>query len=448
MRVLTRFLVVALSLGLVGCNLFGKKNSSSSSASSNARAPASIERPQPTGGSGLDLTSSRTTAATTTGEVGGLLAGQVVDAYNRRPPVTYIRVVSTAQAGGTKAAPIEVSTDQQGYFTIQGLRPGRHYELIARASDGDKMMAGRAWVTPPDAKVLIRISEDFHSENVPPIPPPPNAQKKVDPPPPQWPDKDKASGGDAAPKSNETPAKTNAIGGPNRAELGQPDKEQPPPRTESIAQDNRTAANRNLLNINPQAPRQDGEKGAETAAAATTETAGAAGVAITPNVPTRVPSCRLLGKQLQNFALNDLNGQPWEFRKRQGRMVLLDFWGTWCPHCLQSIPELNRLQDQYARQGLEVIGIAYERGATPQERLSKVQRTCGLRRINYLVLMGSCDIDHERNCPVLTQFAIESYPTLILLDESGKIVWRCNQALDREKLETLERHLQRHLVTR
>src|SRR5205823_9687359 len=68
--------------------------------------------------------------------------------------------------------------------------------------------------------------------------------------------------------------------------------------------------------------------------------------------PTRVPSCILTGETLHNFALNDLSGQPWEFRSHRGRVVLIDFWGTWCLPCLQSIPHLRILQDRYGPYGL------------------------------------------------------------------------------------------------
>ena len=91
--------------------------------------------------------------------VGGILAGQVLDSYNRRPPATFIQVVSSQEPRG--GAPIEVAADSMGYFTIQGLKPGQGYELIARAKDGDRILAGRVWVTPPDPKVLIRVSEDL-----------------------------------------------------------------------------------------------------------------------------------------------------------------------------------------------------------------------------------------------------------------------------------------------
>src|SRR5439155_14974813 len=99
--------------------------------------------------------------------VGGILAGQVIDNYNRRPPPTSIQVVSAQE---TKGSPIDVPTDKNGYFTILGLQPGQRYQLIARARDGDHLLAGTTWAVAPDAKLVIRISEDLATANTPPLP--------------------------------------------------------------------------------------------------------------------------------------------------------------------------------------------------------------------------------------------------------------------------------------
>jgi thiol-disulfide isomerase/thioredoxin len=149
----------------------------------------------------------------------------------------------------------------------------------------------------------------------------------------------------------------------------------------------------------------------------------------------------LTGRQLDNFALNDLFGQPWEYRNNRSRLALLDFWGTWCMPCRQAIPHLNILQNNYGRYGLKVVGIAYEYG-TLQERLRKVQDVRNHLGINYQLLLGS---DFE-TCPVKTQFAIGNFPTMVLLDENSRIIWRC-EGFDAGRLQELEMliKLQLHL---
>jgi thiol-disulfide isomerase/thioredoxin len=170
--------------------------------------------------------------------------------------------------------------------------------------------------------------------------------------------------------------------------------------------------------------------------------APAHGLPPSPETATRVPSCVLVGRQLHNFALYDLNGQPWEFRQRRGRLVLLDFWGSWCLYCVQAIPHLNGLQQQFGPRGLEVIGIAYEDGM-PQERVHKVERVCRARQVNYRVLMGG----DRTTCPVRTQFAVSAWPTLVLLDEEGQILWR-GEGLNSQQIQELELLIRRRLSGR
>jgi thiol-disulfide isomerase/thioredoxin len=151
--------------------------------------------------------------------------------------------------------------------------------------------------------------------------------------------------------------------------------------------------------------------------------------------PARVPSCVLTGDTLYNFALRDVNGQPWEFRQRRGRVVLLDFWGTWCVPCLQAVPHLNILQSSYGPYGLEVVGIEYEREPVPlPEQAQRVHRVRQRLGINYRLLLAS---DSPYPCPVKSQFGVSQFPTLVLLSERGQIIWR-SAGLGPQELRELE----------
>jgi thiol-disulfide isomerase/thioredoxin len=156
-----------------------------------------------------------------------------------------------------------------------------------------------------------------------------------------------------------------------------------------------------------------------------------------PNVPVamQVPSCRLVGNRLDNFALNDLDGRPWQFRYRHGRLVLLDFWGTWCRPCVAAIPHLINLQRTYGAYGLEVVGIACEHSQGPDaaQRIRQMQNRLG---INYRLLLT----DSGDRCPVQAQFRVDHYPTLVLLDSDGQLLWRAEGADRFAELETTIRH--------
>ena len=161
-----------------------------------------------------------------------------------------------------------------------------------------------------------------------------------------------------------------------------------------------------------------------------------------PAVPAVVPSCVLTGNVLVNFALNDLDGQPREFRNLRGRLTLIDFWGTWCTHCVQAVPHLKMFQEYYGNYGLQVIGIAYEEGTVP-EQMQKVTRVRQRLGITYPLLLGG----DTYTCPVRTQFNIKAYPTLVLVDESGRIIWR-GQGLDKQHLAELDQLIRQRLGVR
>src|SRR5262249_53368854 len=108
-----------------------------------------------------------------TSAASGILAGQVIDSFSRPPGEAYILVSFPKEGAAKDKKPIEVQTNAQGYFTIAGLQPGKHYQLIARCRDGKRMLAGTTFATPPNPRVVIKISEDFVNKNTPPIPPPP-----------------------------------------------------------------------------------------------------------------------------------------------------------------------------------------------------------------------------------------------------------------------------------
>jgi len=65
------------------------------------------------------------------------------------------------------------------------------------------------------------------------------------------------------------------------------------------------------------------------------------------------------------FTLTDINGQPLRLADYKGKVVLLDFWATWCAPCRSEIPKLVEWQKQYGPQGLQVIGISMDDDAKP-----------------------------------------------------------------------------------
>jgi thiol-disulfide isomerase/thioredoxin len=428
--------MLALSLAMAGCKMFGKKPAGGSS------------NPAPNASAAADNRGRLDDRAAVPVGVNGLLAGQIIDGLNRKPPPTTIQVVATQDGKETGGAPITVkldpvTADNQGYFTIQNLQPGRTYQLIARAEDGSRKLAGVTWATPPNPRVTIRMSEDFAGKEIPEGAPPrrnqrsPQNEQRT----PQPEDKGKSPAA-----SIERPIVPKAsLGGEggrsatSGAELGTPMPRVPShetPAGTSVPNIENITGGDELTRRDPKVyipgPGRDGNDPSATS----------------PNdcaIRATVPSCSLSGRQLHNFALNDIDGKPWEFRKdRKGRLVLIDFWGTWCIPCQQAIPHLKDLQWRYGQWGLEVIGIAYESG-TSAEQARNVRRVAARLQTNYRMLLGT---GRDADCPVRRQFEVRQYPSLFLLDERGTILWQSREGLGPRELQELEFEIKRRLNVR
>lgn len=113
-------------------------------------------------------------------------------------------------------------------------------------------------------------------------------------------------------------------------------------------------------------------------------------------------------RQDADFTLTDLQGKSWHLRDLKGKVVLLNFWATWCPPCRKEMPDLQALYDKYKERGLVVLSISDEEAA-------KVSAFIAERKINYPVLL-----DPGRK--VAEEFVVEGIPKSFVYDRQGKLV--------------------------
>jgi thiol-disulfide isomerase/thioredoxin len=431
--------LLAVCLGLTGCSLFGKKNSQGGGGGG---APFLGARSEPSAPASAAPAGAPVTPASTTS---GVLAGQVIDPLSRRAGGVPIQIVDLDEPN--KSAPkarLDYEATSEGFFLISGLTPGHHYQLIARLKDGGKLLSGTVFATPPNPRLSIYLQEDSAAPATPDVP--------------------KSSAAPAKPEAAKEAKPAAAIDPPVKAQPGVapgPGAASVMPTDPSrIARENNGDVARGpaVGSINgpgqdrspyapviPPAPgsnRRDPSPGSPIIPG---PTSGGAGLPL-PNVPAPVPFCVLQGKRLDNFALYDLDGKPWEYRRdHTGRVVLLDFWYSTCGPCLQAVPKLVEMQRKYGSYGLQVVGIAYEKGNFTEQAL-RVRGVRGRLNVNYTTLLGG---GGTGPCPVRTQFGVERFPTLFLLDESGQIVWSSGRdGLDEWGKYKLEMEIRRQLGIR
>lgn len=87
---------------------------------------------------------------------------------------------------------------------------------------------------------------------------------------------------------------------------------------------------------------------------------------------------------LPEFALPDLSGQTHSIKEWRNKILVINFWATWCPSCREEMPDLVALQERSAAQGVQVIGIAIEDKESVEEYLHSI-------KINYPTLIAGDD---------------------------------------------------------
>jgi peroxiredoxin len=112
-------------------------------------------------------------------------------------------------------------------------------------------------------------------------------------------------------------------------------------------------------------------------------------------------------RQTADFTLTDLAGKKWTLRELRGKVVLVNFWATWCPPCRKEIPDLEALYEQFKDQGLVVLAIS-------DEDRGKVEPFMAERRVTYPVLLDPGRTVHQR-------FEVEGIPKTFIYDREGKL---------------------------
>ena len=116
-------------------------------------------------------------------------------------------------------------------------------------------------------------------------------------------------------------------------------------------------------------------------------------------------------KQAPDFTLKDANGHTVRLSDYRGKVVLLDFWATWCGPCKIEIPWFQEFERQYKDKGFAVIGVAMD-----EEGWNVVKPFAQHMSINYRVVVGDDSIGD-----LYGEGGIDALPTTFLIDRGGRI---------------------------
>jgi len=123
---------------------------------------------------------------------------------------------------------------------------------------------------------------------------------------------------------------------------------------------------------------------------------------------------KVLAGPAPDFMLEDISGQPLSLSDIRGKVVIVDFWATWCGPCVMSIPELVDLQEKYKAKGLVVLGISVDDDKVSKEELLAFKKKM---RIIYPILRANNKVFED----YFGRTSGFSIPTLFVIDREGKV---------------------------
>ena len=150
--------------------------------------------------------------------------------------------------------------------------------------------------------------------------------------------------------------------------------------------------------------------------------------AATATAPTGVD----VGQMMPEYSATWLDGSKFNLASKRNKVVLLNVWATWCGPCRVEIPELQKLHNELAPKGFEVIGVSVDEG-DPGPVREFVQE----QKVTYPIAL-----DPEGRLGGVLQTGI--LPTSVLLDRTGKIVWKQYGMIlpgDEELMKAIEKAL-------
>jgi len=125
---------------------------------------------------------------------------------------------------------------------------------------------------------------------------------------------------------------------------------------------------------------------------------------------TSKPSLGTSSRKSTDFSLEQMGGGKITLSEQKGKVVLVDFWATWCGPCKSAIPYIINIYNTYKDQGLIVLGISLDQERSALDKFIKDQP------IPYPILYGDAQVARA--------YDVQGIPTMVIFDKKGKIAFR------------------------
>ena len=114
-----------------------------------------------------------------------------------------------------------------------------------------------------------------------------------------------------------------------------------------------------------------------------------------------------LGKSAPEITVTGMDGVPKKLNAFRGKVVMLDFWATWCPPCRKGLPETNRFHQEFGSKGLAVLAISDEKKATVAPFLTQ-------NKYAFPTYLDKGDVTNKA-------YHISGIPTVAIIDKNGNL---------------------------
>jgi peroxiredoxin len=109
-----------------------------------------------------------------------------------------------------------------------------------------------------------------------------------------------------------------------------------------------------------------------------------------------------------DFSLKDLSGNTFKLSDQKGKIVFIDFWATWCPPCVMSVPEVEKLVEEYQGKNLVVVSVSLDSSATPVKRFMTSHKMT-----NRVVFAEDSGVDGA--------YGVQGIPAYVIVDKQGNV---------------------------